>query len=150
MPIEAARAGEHERGFAVVADEVRKLAEKTQKSLAEINSTINIVVQGINNASEHMASNSKEIEKLATFSLSVEKNINDVTNMVENAANVSDKTVNEIEHKAKEIYQIIESINNINNISMQNAKSVKEIAKISKQLKELAGKLNAKLNQIRT
>lgn len=62
--IEAARAGEHGRGFAVVADEVRKLAERTQKSLSETNASISIVVQSIEDSSDHMNSNAKEIEHL--------------------------------------------------------------------------------------
>ena len=59
--IEAARAGEHGRGFAVVADEVRKLAERTQKSLLETNTTVNLIVQSINDISGEMNTNSVRI-----------------------------------------------------------------------------------------
>ncbi len=64
--IEAARAGEHGRGFAVVADEVRSLAEKTQKSLSEIDISINSVVEEIGKSSQQMNQNAKEIEILAS------------------------------------------------------------------------------------
>lgn len=57
--IEAARAGEAGRGFAVVADEVRKLAERTQKSVVEIENIINafqkdteIAANEMNNANQ--------------------------------------------------------------------------------------------------
>ncbi|MDY3113244.1 MAG: methyl-accepting chemotaxis protein [Helicobacter sp.] len=53
--IEAARAGEHGRGFAVVADEVRKLADKTTKSLNNINSTISSIVEQIHNNKNNMS-----------------------------------------------------------------------------------------------
>ena len=59
--IEAARAGEHGRGFAVVADEVRKLAERTQKSLTEINTSINILSQSITDIGASMEEQSKAI-----------------------------------------------------------------------------------------
>ncbi len=64
--IEAARAGEHGRGFAVVADEVRSLAEKTQKSLTEIDMSINSVVEEIGKSSQQMNNNAKNIEILAS------------------------------------------------------------------------------------
>ena len=62
--IEAARAGEHGRGFAVVADEVRKLAERTQKSLLEIDATISIVIQSVSNASDNIKNNSEKVMQL--------------------------------------------------------------------------------------
>ena len=50
--VEAARAGTAGKGFAVVADEVRKLAERTQKSLGEIEANTNLLVQSINDMGE--------------------------------------------------------------------------------------------------
>nr|WP_234410302.1 methyl-accepting chemotaxis protein [Campylobacter concisus] len=62
--IEAARAGEHGRGFAVVADEVRKLAERTQKSLGEIETNANILTQSINEMSESIREQSEGINMI--------------------------------------------------------------------------------------
>ncbi|TQR60657.1 methyl-accepting chemotaxis protein [Campylobacter troglodytis] len=62
--IEAARAGEHGRGFAVVADEVRKLAERTQKSLSEIEANTNLLVQSINDMAESIKEQTEGITNI--------------------------------------------------------------------------------------
>ena len=81
--IEAARAGEHGRGFAVVADEVRKLAENTQKSLTEINASVNVIVQSISDASGSVEANAKSALELVEISKELQESLGEASSEVE-------------------------------------------------------------------
>jgi len=95
--IEAARAGEHGRGFAVVADEVRKLAERTQKSLLEINTSTNMITQSV--------------DEIATTSQTTSQNMLTISNAAQEliiSANTTKDELSLTEEKSKDVmYQSV-------------------------------------------
>ncbi len=144
--IEAARAGEHGRGFAVVADEVRKLAERTQKSLVETNSTINVITQSINDLSENMIANTKKIKDVLENSTIAEESIASAAMMIEGVSFVardSSKQSDEVSHQMK---GIITKLGEISTISSSNSKSVEEISKAIEYLNGKTEKLSEKMD----
>ena len=145
--IEAARAGEHGRGFAVVADEVRKLAERTQKSLVEIQSTINIMVQSINDSSGQMNQNSRNIQELADVSSDVEAKINKTLELMNIASQANAKTVDDFDKTAALVGEIATEINNANETVASNARSVEEISAAAEHLNSMTNQLNTKMEQ---
>jgi len=102
--IEAARAGEHGRGFAVVADEVRSLAERTGKSLNEIEININVLVQSVSEVSESIKEQAQGINQ-------INESIASLEGIMHEGLEVTNKT-NEVALKVDNIAkQILDDVN---------------------------------------
>lgn len=118
--IEAARAGEHGRGFAVVADEVRKLAERTQKSLLEIDATISVVVQSVSNASESIQENSHKVIHLNESAMKISSMANETKEKTAKSLEITMQSYEKAMSIAKEIENLSYGVNEATGLAHAN------------------------------
>jgi len=144
--IEAARAGEHGRGFAVVAAEVRQLAERTQKSLVEINATVSVIVQSILDSGSQMDENAKLFHELVQQSGDVSHKIEASVGLMSTSLEVVEMATNKTEQSGIGIKKAMDEIGHINDITTTNARDIEEIASAAEHLHSVTQKLNDQLH----
>ncbi len=148
--IEAARAGEHGRGFAVVADEVRNLAGRTQKSLAEINSTIMVIVQEINDVSSQMNLNSQKMERLSDMSKSVQETYEKMSANLSSVVLDSNQSMDDYAKSGRQIEAMVSDFIKVEKVASKTLADYSDILKIATHVSETTKNLDKQVNLFKT
>ncbi|WRC74478.1 methyl-accepting chemotaxis protein TlpB [Helicobacter pylori] len=148
--IEAARAGEHGRGFAVVADEVRNLAGRTQKSLAEINSTIMVIVQEINAVSSQMNLNSQKMERLSDMSKSVQETYEKMSSNLSSVVLDSNQSMDDYAKSGHQIEAMVSDFVEVEKVASKTLADSSEILNIATHVSETTINLDKQVNLFKT
>ncbi|WRE58936.1 methyl-accepting chemotaxis protein TlpB [Helicobacter pylori] len=148
--IEAARAGEHGRGFAVVADEVRNLAGRTQKSLAEINSTIMVIVQEINAVSSQMNLNSQKMEHLSDMSKSVQETYEKMSSNLSSVVLDSNQSMDDYAKSGHQIEAMVSDFVEVEKVVSKTLADSSDILNIATHVSETTMNLDKQVNLFKT
>ncbi|WQW59254.1 methyl-accepting chemotaxis protein TlpB [Helicobacter pylori] len=148
--IEAARAGEHGRGFAVVADEVRNLAGRTQKSLAEINSTIMVIVQEINAVSSQMNLNSQKMERLSDMSKSVQETYEKMSSNLSSVVQDSNQSMDDYAKSGHQIEAMVSDFVEVEKVASKTLADSSDILNIATHVSGTTMNLDKQVNLFKT
>ncbi|PDX56342.1 methyl-accepting chemotaxis protein TlpB [Helicobacter pylori] len=148
--IEAARAGEHGRGFAVVADEVRNLAGRTQKSLAEINSTIMVIVQEINAVSSQMNLNSQKMERLSDMSKSVQETYEKMSSNLSSVVSDSNQSMDDYAKSGRQIEAMVSDFAEVEKVASKTLADSSDILNIATHVSGTTMNLDKQVNLFKT
>ncbi|OOP86002.1 methyl-accepting chemotaxis protein TlpB [Helicobacter pylori] len=148
--IEAARAGEHGRGFAVVADEVRNLAGRTQKSLAEINSTIMVIVQEINAVSSQMNLNSQKMERLSDMSKSVQETYEKMSSNLSSVVQDSNQSMDDYAKSGHQIEAMVSDFAEVEKVASKTLADSSNILNIATHVSGTTMNLDKQVNLFKT
>ncbi len=142
--IEAARAGEQGRGFAVVADEVRTLASRTQESTQEIQSMIEQLQGGAQQAVTVMKASQERATETVEHSSQAGESLNSIAGSVAQINDMNLQIASAAEEQTAVAEEINQSVVSITDIAREASESMQQIAGSTESL----AKLSAHLDQL--
>ncbi|WP_120944493.1 MULTISPECIES: methyl-accepting chemotaxis protein [Helicobacter] len=147
--IEAARAGEHGRGFAVVADEVRKLAEKTQSSLVSIDTTINEMVQGVQDINHHLGQNAKELSQTSDLATSVQHVMQQSVRGIEEVIARARQDTQSLQEVVQDSHDISQEVKELSTLAHAEQKDIENMRTNQTSLDGLYSALGTEIDQFK-
>lgn len=147
--IEAARAGEQGRGFAVVADEVSVLAQRTQTSTEEIQSMIEKVQNGAQNAVEAMNQSRSQADVTRDTAAQAGQVLSNITASVTNINDMNTLIASSAEEQNAVAEEINRSVVSISQVAEVAAEGAAHTAETSEDLRNVAEELKHVISRLK-
>ncbi|NVK32017.1 MAG: hypothetical protein HWE20_13500 [Gammaproteobacteria bacterium] len=141
--IEAARSGEHGRGFAVVAAQVRDLASRSAEIAALITSKVESTIEVANQGNRIMGDSVQALNAVATISTDVSQTYNDLESTFEGSESMVERliiNVGQVQEHAEVTLKTCEEVQHQSSFALL---TIEELANVSQDLNELVGSKDA-------
>lgn len=161
--IEAARAGEHGKGFAVVADEVRKLAEQSAQAAADVQLSIQEILNQSKVATAEMQSTNEQfavqINAVEETTSAFQQMSQHVTNMLSAIHAINEEVSSAtslsstIQHQMHEILnasdQTLAATEQVTSSTLEQTEATKTVAMASEELLLMSQEMERQIDQFK-